>query len=186
VALRTSFSLTDALNRLGGVNGEALIILDGQPLYEPEGSSSWDMVSTLSPSEISSLTFLDRKAGFTRYGEAALHGVIFINTYAANPSLNQVKTKWIRQNEKDKMLVPFEIYHPYKEFYCPTKLDYDSNLLFQNRATIYWNPEVYFNGNEPVKIKFNNPKSKGTVSIILNGISFTDFMGSEKKSLLIR
>lgn len=186
VALRTSFSLTDALNKLGWISDKALIVLDGNPLYEPKGSSSWDMVRSLSPTEISSLSFLRSKAGFARYGEAANYGVIFINTYAANPSLNQVKTKWTPQNAYDKMLVPFEIYHPYKEFYCPTKLDYNSNLLLQNRATIYWNPEVYFNGNEPVKIKFNNPKSKGTVSIILNGISFTDFMGSEKKSLLIR
>ena len=155
----------------------ALIVLDGHPLY----SDGWSMVHTILPNEITSLTILTGPQGFAQYGEAAQGGVIFVNTRANNPDFLRIRTQWLQQNSRDKMLVPIEIYRPYKEFYCPTKPDSDTDSWVQNRATIYWNPEVYFNGKEPVKIKFQDKKSKRPILVILNGISYTGLLGSEKK-----
>jgi len=45
---------------------------------------------------------------------------------------------------------------------------------------------VYFDGKEPVKIKYLNLKRRGTVSITINGVSFSDLMGTGKASYLIQ
>jgi len=52
------------------------------------------------------------------------------------------------------MLVPIAIYRQNVEFYSPTKLDINTDPLIQNLAIVLWESEVYFNGKEPVKIKY--------------------------------
>ncbi len=152
----------------------ALIVLDGMPLYD-EG---WPRVNTILPSEVTSLTILDSRMGYVRYGEAAQGGVIFINTRSSDPNLTRVRTKWNLQNSNDKMLRPINLYRPTVEFYNPSKVELESNPLFQGRPTIFWQSEVYFGGKEPVKIKFTNLKRKGPVVITVNGVSVDNLVGS--------
>ncbi len=152
----------------------ALIVLDGMPLYD----QGWSRVNTISPSEVTSLTILDSRMGYVRYGEAAQGGVIFINTRSSDPNLARVRTKWNLQNSNDKMLRPINLYRPSVEFYNPSKVELESNPLLQSRPTIFWQSEVYFGGKEPVKIKFPNLKHKGPVVITVNGVSVDNLIGS--------
>jgi len=179
--LRTSFNLKSAMIRANLGMGGLLIVLDGQPLY----NQSFDYIETIPMSEITSITVLNGKGGFTMYGEQAKHGVIFI-TRDQNSSLIKVRTKWVSQNVKDKMLVPIDIYRKTIEYYNPTKLDADADPIIQNRATILWNSEVYFDGKEPVKIKYNNLNHNGPVVITINGASVNNLVGTGKAGYLVQ
>lgn len=176
-----SIILRPSLSFLGG-EIPALIVLDGMPIM----TGGWSRVCTISPYELTSLTILHSVKGITRYGSAAQGGVIFVNTRSSDPNLLKIRSNWIAQNSNDKMLVPIEIYRPFVEFYRPTKRGDDINPIIQNRATVFWESEVYFDGKEPVKIKYSNLKRRGPVSITINGVSFTDLMGTGKASYLIQ
>ena len=160
----------------------ALIVLDGMPIR----MGGWSMVCTISPNELTSLTILISTRGITRYGADAQGGVIFINTRSTDPNLQKIRSNWMAQNSNDKMLVPIDIYRPTIEFYNPTKLGDDIDPIVQNRATVFWEPEVYFDGKEPVKINYTNLKRRGPVSITINGVSFTDLMGTGKARYLVQ
>jgi hypothetical protein len=192
--LWNSFSLDDALHKMqisGGTTSffgsdkSYLIVLDGMPLYAGVNSNPYDMVRTILPSDITSLSVLNRNKGYTMYGEAATHGVIFINTLAKNPSLIKVRNKWTLQDKKDNLLLPIRIYRPDKEFYSPKKFEIENDPAIQSRSTIFWEHEVYFNGKEPVKIKYNNLKLYGPVIITINGASFNNLVGTGKAGYLV-
>jgi hypothetical protein len=154
----------------------ALIVLDGMALYD----QGWPRVCTISPSEVTSLTIMDGKNGFIRYGEFAQGGVIYINTRSSNPNLIRERTNWNLQNKKDNMLVPISLYRPHVEFYNPTRSELERNPLLQSRATVFWQSEVYFGGKDPVRIKFPNLKHAGPVLITVNGVSVNNLVGSGK------
>jgi hypothetical protein len=160
----------------------ALIVLDGMPIID----QGWPRVNTIPPAEITSLTILESKNGFIRYGEVAQGGVIFVNTRSSNPNLVRNRTKWMAQNSSDKMMVPIGIYRPEVEFYNPTMAELASNPLLQNRATIYWQSECYFGGKEPVKIKIPNLKHRGPVVITVNGVSVDNLVGSGRGRYIVQ
>lgn len=179
--LRTSFDLKSAMIRANLGMGGLLIVLDGQPLY----NQSFDYIETIPTSEITSITVLKGKGGFVRYREQAKHGVIFI-TRDQNSSLVKVRTKWVSQNAKDKMLVPIDIYRKTIEYYNPTKLDRDTDPTLQGRSTILWESEVYFDGKEPVKIKYTNLNHNGPVVITINGASVNNLFGTGRASYMVQ
>ncbi len=160
----------------------ALIVLDGLPLLD----QGWPRVSTISPSEVTSLTILDSRMGYVKYGEPAQGGVIFINTRSSNPDLVKQRIKWNVQNKNDKMMVPISLYRPQVEFYNPTKVELDNNPLLQSRATILWRNEVYFGGKNPVKIKVPNLKHTGPVVVSVNGVSVDNLFGSGRGSYVVQ
>jgi len=178
--LRTSFDLKSAMIRANLGMGGLLIVLDGQPLY----NQTFDYIKTIPTSEITSITVLKGKGGFTMYGESAKFGVIFI-TRDLNSSLMKVRTKWVSQNAKDKMLVPIDIYRKTIEYYNPTKVDLDTDPTLQSRATILWESEVYFDGKEPVKIKYTNLNHNGPVVITINGASVNNLVGTGSASYMV-
>ncbi|MCX6239684.1 MAG: carboxypeptidase-like regulatory domain-containing protein [Bacteroidia bacterium] len=176
-----SIVLRPSKSFLGGAV-PALIVLDGTPLY----SGDLGMVSSIPTNEITSLTILSNTRGYTIYGEAAQGGVIFVNTRSSDPNLAKLRTKWVSQNAKDKMLVPIDIYRKTIEYYNPTKLDLDTDPTLQGRATILWESEVYFDGKEPVKIKYTNLNHNGPVVIIINGVSVNNLVGTGSASYLVQ
>jgi len=178
--LRTSLDLKSAMIRANLGMGGLLIVLDGQPLY----NQSFDYIETIPTSEITSITVLKGKGGFTMYGEKAKNGVIFI-TRDLNSSLMKVRTKWVSQNAKDKMLVPIDLYRKTIEYYHPAKFDLDTDPTLQSRATILWESEVYFDGKEPVKIKYNNLNHNGPVVITINGASVNNLVGTGSASYMV-
>jgi hypothetical protein len=157
----------------GSVVG-ALIVLDGMPLY----SNGWPIAKTYSINEIASVSVLKGKQGVTIYGLEAGGGVIFVNTLLHDPTLNHVYTKWKSQNKNSNLLLPVKIYRSNIEFYNQGKFDIDNDPDIQKGSTYYWNPEVYFNGKDPVKIKYLNLNHTGPVLVIINGASVNNLIGT--------
>jgi len=97
----------------------------------------------------------------------------------------KIRTDWKLQHNKDKMLLPISIYRPGKEFYKPAKFDIEKDPEIQRRSTIYWESEVYFNGKEPVKIKYLNLKHHGPVIITINGASVNNLVGTGRAKYMV-
>jgi hypothetical protein len=131
------------------------------------------------------LTILPGGQGFYQYGEAAGGGIIFVNTRSSDPSFQRIHTEWKLQNSNDKMLLPISIYRSGVEFYSPSKANIESDPMLGSRSTIFWDPQVYFNGKDPVNIKFTNLKRQGPVIITVNGVSFNNLFGTGKSSYLV-
>jgi hypothetical protein len=89
------------------------------------------------------------------------------------------------QNKKDKMLLPISIYRPNIEFYSPVSKEIDIDPVFQSRSLIYWNPEISFNGKEPVTIRYTNLLRRGPVVITINGVSTTNQFGTGKSRYMV-
>ena len=183
----TPYMMTDSYiilrppRSLFGGPANALIVLDGMPVYY----DGWSAVRTIPATEITSLTILMGKQGYTMYGEAAQGGVIFVNTQSDDPKLLKLRTNWTLQNKKNNMLLPIDIYRANKEFYCPTRFDINNDPAFMSRSTFYWAPQVYFKGMDPVKIRYNNLKHYGPVIITVNGVSFNNLVGTGRAGYLI-
>jgi len=195
--LWSSFSMEDAIRRLitpymititniilhpphsfFGGPVYALFVLDGMPLY----SQGWLTVKTILPEQVTSLTVLNGPQAQTMYGLAASGGVIFVNTQSNDPNLMRIRNDWKLQHKKDKMLLPISIYRPYIEFYNPTKAEIAIDPLLQTRPTIFWDPEIYFDGKTPVKISYTNLNHHGSVLITINGVSFNNLVGTGRAS----
>ena len=156
----------------------ALIVLDGLPLYQ----KGWALVKDISPTEVTSLTILNGQQGFARYGDGAQGGVIYINTRSNNKEQIAGRTRWSSQNKNGNLLKPIEIYRKDVEYYCPSKPESGIDPMLQGRGTIFWKSDVYFDGKEPVKIKYNHLGHTGDVSVIINGISANQLSGSGRAS----
>ena len=199
--IRTSWDIENAIRRLiptatitnnvillrGGTsffakNIGAFFVLNGMPLY----SNGWPIAKTIPITEIASITVLKGNQGRTIYGLEASGGVIFINTVVLDPSLNNVYTGWKSQNKNSNLLSPINIYRSNIEFYSPDKFDIDNDPEIQKGSTYYWNPEVYFNGKEPVEIKYLNLKHTGPVLITINGASINNLIGTGRASYRVK
>ena len=84
------------------------------------------------------------------------------------------------------MLQPIKIYRSNIEFYNPTKFDVENDPVIQSGSTYYWNPEVYFNGKNPIKISYLNLNHKGPVLITINGVSVYNLIGTGKASYRVK
>lgn len=177
-AMTTEYIILNPSHSFFGGSVPALIVLDGMPLYQ----NGWDQVRMMSTDEVSSLTILKGNQAAYQYGMAAAGGAIFINTRSSDPSLIKLRTAWKLQNKKDKLLLPIYLYRQNIEYYNPSKATLAVDPMLQSRSTIFWDPEVYFDGKTPVKIKFTNLKHTGPVIITTNGVSVNNLVGTGKAS----
>jgi hypothetical protein len=159
----------------------AFIILDGMPLYY----DGYLQVKNISPSQMTSLTILKSNDGFYQYGQVAAGGIIFVNTMSDDKNFLKYRIEWKLQHTNDRMLLPINLYRSNKEFYTPTKLESDTDPVFNNYSTVYWNPEVYLDGENPSKIRFTNLRRKGPVRITINGVSSNDLIGSGRAGYMV-
>jgi hypothetical protein len=166
---------------LMGPSLPALIVLDGMPVQD----DGWGSVKTIPPSQLTSLTILKGGQAYYLYGRIAAGGVIFVNTRSSDPSLMRLRTDWKLQHMKDNMLLPICIYRTNKEFYIPTKFDIENDPSIQQRSTIFWQSEVYFNGKDPVKISYNNLRHAGPVIITINGASYNNLVGTGRSGYIV-
>ena len=164
-----------------GGNIKVMFVLDGMPLHD---DYAWLRISDLHPDQIASISVLEGNQGHVIYGEEALGGVIFVNTYY--PGLSKIHTDLKNQNKSNNLITPINIYRQNVEFYNPSRSEIEDNLVFRDRTTVYWNPEVYFNGQEPVKIKYLNLKNTGPVLITINGASVDNLIGTGIASYLLK
>ena len=160
----------------------ALIVLDGMPIYE----NGWQIAKTIPMSDIASVSIIKGNQGRTIYGLDASGGVIFINTMFHNPTLRNLGAERKSKNKADNMLLPINIFRSNIEFYSPTKFDIDNDPIIQKGSTYYWNPEIYFDGKEPVKIKYINRRHTGPVLITINGASVNNLIGTGKASYWVK
>ena len=106
-------------------------------------------------------------------------GVIFINTRSAGTNnLPGSPSKWYSTAKSGNLVKPMQLFRPSIEFYLPAKPETDFDPLLQSRATLYWDPEVYFGGTQQVKIKINNLKHTGPVVVTINGVSVDNLVGT--------
>jgi hypothetical protein len=158
---------------------KAIIVLDGMRL-----DNGWDEVRLVPPDQIASITILDGPQGHTIFGEEASGGVIFINTIKSG--LANIRMDWKSQNKRNNILVPINLFRPNIEFYNPAISKFESDPAFNGRATVYWNPEVYFDGKNPVQIKYMNPVRNAKMLITINGVSLNNLFGTAAASYWVR
>jgi hypothetical protein len=155
----------------------ALFVLDGMPIYQ----NGWEYVWNIPVNEITSLTILSSQRGYSTYGAGSQGGVIFINTRSEGPKYGPgINSKWNSQAKGSNLVKPMQLFRPTIEFYLPVKPETDFDPLLQSRATLYWDPEVYFSCKEPVKININNLKHTSPVVITINGVSVDNLVGTGK------
>jgi hypothetical protein len=154
----------------------ALVVFDGMPLYD----NGWSSVRTISTADVTSLTILPGGQASYRYGMIAAGGVIFVNTRSSDPSLQKARTEWKLQHSDNKMLLPVSLFRTEKDFYSPSRSEIEIDPILRSRATIFWDPQVYFNGKDPVHLRFTNLMHQGPVIVTINGASTNNLVGSGK------
>ena len=82
----------------------------------------------------------------------------------------------------DDLLKQVRLFRTETEYYIPTKEEVAHFPEFHFRSTILWKADLYIDGSGPVKIKYPNNLAKGTVMVFVNGISFTNLVGSDRYS----
>jgi len=151
--------------RIGGEPPPALFVLDGIPQ-----ETNYNYLMDLKPESIHSVTALIGVSGFFIYGEEAIGGVVFIETKLNNQGSltynNEVSL--VRVGDLGKII---QMYRARREFYNPPKAVIENDPKYWIRPTLYWNPEVFYDGRKPVKVKYVNHRRKGTVFIIANGVT---------------
>jgi hypothetical protein len=150
-----------------------MIVLDGMSL-----DNGWEQVRTLPPNQLSSISVLNGTQGHIIYGEEASGGVIFINTNKSG--FANIRTDWKTQDKSNNMLVPIKLFRPNIEFYNPTRSEIESDSALKGRATVYWNPELSFDGKDPVRIKYINPVRSARMIITINCVSLNNLIGTAK------
>jgi hypothetical protein len=159
----------------------ALIVVDNTPL-----GTSFETIATMSVSHIASVTFLRSLTGVTMYGVKARGGIVFLTTSIGSGFSDEVLDQADKVNQDNDLLKQIRIFRSEAEFYIPTKEEISSNPENFLRTTLLWKTEIVTDGSNPIKLKFPNNKSKGSVIVCVNGVSFTNCVGSAKMIYKVR
>lgn len=151
--------------RIGEEPPPALFVLDGIPQ-----DTCYDYLMDLKPEHIHSVTALAGTGGFYIYGEDAIGGVVFVETKLNNPGSLYADNEDTSVSGGDLGEI-IQLFRPEREFYNPPKEVIENDPAYWVRPTLYWNPEVFYDGRNPVKIKYVNHRKKGRVFIIVNGVT---------------
>lgn len=166
---------------IGWVYRPALIVVDNVPIY----TKTYSPITQLPASEIASITVLRGPQGFVLYGENAADGVVIVTTKTGNRN-NGITNPDEESNQRDDLLKEVRLFRSEIEYYIPTKEQVESVSEYQFRPTLLWKSDVYLDGSGPVKLKYPNNLGKGTAMIFVNGVSFTNLIGSNKFSYTIK
>jgi hypothetical protein len=185
VTLRPSASFTlleaeDGLNKGVILPSNALFIVD-DVMY----GKSYSSFSNMPASEIASVTVLRGVQGFARYGSIATGGVIFVTT-KSRLGLNNGTIYEDESGVNTDQMTHVRLFRTEVEYYVPTKDQVAYIPEYQERPTLLWKKDIFIDGSEPVKIKYPNNLVKGAVMVIVNGVSFTDHVGSNKCSYRVK
>lgn len=165
----------------------ALFVVDDVPTYGQNNQKTYELISSMPADQISSITAVKGVRGFTMYGEDALGGVIFITTVAKNMmNGNMSDLEYQRDNIKTDLAKPIRIFRSEVEYYTPAKEQVAADPEFQFRPTLLWKTDVLLDGKGPVKIQYPNNLVRGTVMVIVNGVSFTNNPGSKSYKYLVK
>jgi hypothetical protein len=81
---------------------------------------------------------------------------------------------------EDDLLKQVRLFRTETEYYIPTKEEVAHLPEFRFRPTILWKSDLFIDETGTVKIKYPNNFAKGSVMVIVNGISFSNLAGSER------
>jgi hypothetical protein len=180
IFLKTKMVLLRSRN--GGASGTpALFVVDDVPIFD---RSYWP-IAQMPVEQIASVTVLKGYEGFSRYGALAYGGVIFVTTKAGN-RINGVIDPNEESGPGNDLLKYIRLFRSEVEFYIPTKKEVELIPEFKFRPTILWKDNVYIDGSGPVKFKYPNNLGNGTVMIFVNGVSFTNLIGSNRSGYTIK
>jgi len=165
----------------------ALFVVDDVPTYGQNNKKTYELIASMPADQISSVTAVKGVRGFTFYGEDALGGVIFVTTVAKNMmNGNMSDLEYQRDNIKTDLAKPIRIFRSEIEYYIPEKEQVAVDPEFQFRPTLLWKTDVLLDGSGPVKIQYPNNLVRGTIMIFVNGVSFTNNLGSKSYKYTIR
>jgi hypothetical protein len=159
----------------------ALFVLDGTPIYD----RSYLPIAQLPASDIASVTVIRGPQGYARYGNDARFGMILVTTKTGN-RINGVTNPDEESEPGNENLKEVRIFRSDVEYYIPTKEQIESVPEYHFRPTLLWKSDVYLDGSGPLKFRYPDNKGKGTVMIFVNGVSFTNLIGSERYSYHVR
>ncbi len=143
----------------------ALFVVDGSVIDQ-----DYTSLLNMMPSNIHSITAINGISGYFIYGEVALDGVVFVETI-----LNHIGDGYELTSKpnffKGDLRKIIQLFRSDKEFYNPPQEAVQNNPELWIRPTLYWNSEVFYNGENQVNIQYFNQKKEGTVFVILNGVT---------------
>jgi alpha-2-macroglobulin-like protein len=159
----------------------ALIVVDSNPI-----GYNYETVATMSSSQIASVTFLRGVQGVTMYGAKARGGVVFITTIIGSGFTEEEFDKMEEARRNDDQLQQVRLFRTETEFYIPAKEKIENDPAYQFRPTIFWQDLVFIDESGTVKIKYHNNLVISTVLVFVNGISFTNLIGSDRLSYEVK
>lgn len=179
--------------RTGRYEIPALIVYDDNPLWAAPSLnvsrwlSTYAEISEMPASNISSVTMVKGQQGYARYGEAAIGGVIFVTTNGkAMREGSYEEPKNPTSAVANDLAKPIRIFRSEVEYYTPAKEQVVTDPEFQFRPTLLWKTDVLLDGKGPVKVQYPNNLVRGTVIVIVNGVSFTNNLGSKSYKYIIK
>jgi hypothetical protein len=145
----------------------ALFVLDGMPQ-----ETNYRYLTDIKPSDISSVTALKGFGAYYVYGEDAIGGVVFIETKAGHEGGRyDVSRQDYGQTGDLRKLI--QLFRTNTSFYNPPQLVIENDPAYWIRPTLYWNPDMFYDGNKPVEVSYFNHRENGTVYIITNGVTIS-------------
>jgi len=178
--------------RTGRYETPALIVIDDNPLWaapslrDSKWLSTYAEIADMPASNISSITMIKGPQGYARFGEDALGGVIFVTTNGKAMIDGSYEESKQFESVKNDIAKPIRIFRSEIEFYTPKKEQVFVDPEFQFRPTLLWKNELILDGTGPIKLNFPNNLVKGTILVFINGVSFTNMIGSSKYTYYIK
>lgn len=121
----------------------------------------------LNPTNIAFIDILRSFSQLTIYGEAGSDGLIMI--YLKPPSEQENAQ---RKDVTGVTSFTFNGYDQARAFYAPVYTELNREISkADNRVTLYWTPEIQFNGLGEAQIEFFTSDRIGTYDIIVEGLS---------------
>jgi hypothetical protein len=159
----------------------ALFVIDGSPVYD----KTYMPIASMPASEIASVSVLNGMQGFGIFGNEAYAGVVFVTTKTGN-RINGGIDPDKESGPGDDLMKLIRIFRTETEYYIPTKKELALVPEYQLRPTILWKNDVFIDSTGSVKIKYPNNLLKGTTMILVNGVSFTKLIGSNRYSYKVK
>jgi hypothetical protein len=159
----------------------ALFVVDDVPIMD----RTYIPIASMPTSQIASITILRGHEGFGRYGNEAFGGVVFVTTKGWN-RLNDGISVDDEEGQNDNPIEYIRLFRTEAEYYMPSKEEAILIPEYQFRPTILWKDDLFIDGSGLTKIKYPNNMIKGTVMVIVNGVSFTDLIGSNRYSYKVK
>ncbi|HPT22309.1 MAG TPA: hypothetical protein PLR88_10210 [Bacteroidales bacterium] len=153
----------------------ALFVVDNAPIYD----NTYVPIAQMPSSEIASVSVLRGPQGFAIFGNEAVGGVVFVTTKTGN-KINGGADPADESGTDDDIIKPVRLFRTETEYYIPTKEEVFFIPEFQSRPTILWKTDVFIDSTGSVKIKYPNNLIKSTAMILVNGVTFTNLVGSNR------